>query len=190
MQMHSHKRLPQWFMWKFNRIMTNKNLAILVAYSSNRVIGAQGTIPWNLPSERNRFKEICNGKKIIMGRRSFEEIGKALSYCTIVVVSKTLGSVPSGCLLADSLEKAIEICGGLSPIAAPMAQKEEILVAGGEEIYRQALPYCNTIYATEILQEFEGDRFFPKLNEKAWNKTVQAEHTECGIKYQYVTYVR
>lgn len=165
--------------------MTDKNLAILVAYSSNRTIGAQGVIPWKLPSERNRFKEICNGKKVIMGRKTFAEIGKALSYCTIVIVSRTMdaGSVPPGCLLAEDLEKAVEMSGGLSP-------EDEILIAGGEEIYRQALPFCNKIYATEILQDFAGDRFFPEINEKAWNKTVQAEKIECGIKYRYVTYKR
>lgn len=162
--------------------MTDKNLAILVAYSSNRVIGAQGVIPWRLPSERNRFKEICNGKKVIMGRRSFEEIGKALSYCTIVVVSKTLRSVPAGCLLAESLDDAVKMCS--------QSDNQEILIAGGEEIYRQALPFCKKIYATEILQNYDGDRFFPELNKKAWTKTIQAEHTECDIKYQYVTFVR
>ena len=157
--------------------MINKNLSILVAYSLNRVIGAQGVIPWKLPSERNRFKEICKGKKVIMGRRTFEEIGKALPYCTIVVVSKSLKTVPEGCVLAKSLKEAVEMCSN-----------DEVLIAGGQEIYEQAIPYCNKIYATEILHNFEGDRFFPELNIKAWTKTVQAEHTECGIRYDYVTY--
>lgn len=157
--------------------MTNKNLAILVAYSSNRVIGAQGVIPWRLPSERNRFKEICNGKKVIMGRKTFEEIGKALPYCTIVVVSKSLKTVPEGCLQTESLEEAIKMC----------SETDEVLIAGGEEIYKQTLPYCKKIYATEILKEFNGDRFFPKLTD-SWTKTIQSEKTENGITYRYVTY--
>jgi len=165
--------------------MKNKNISILVAYSSNRVIGAQGVIPWKLPSERNRFKEICNGKKVIMGRKSFEEIGKALSYCTIVVISKTLKSVPEGCLLAPTFEKGLEVCNA--------DNSDEILVAGGEKIYTQALPLCKTIYATEILKDFQGDTFFPEIPEdekKAWTKTIQAQHIENDIQYRYVTFVK
>ena len=92
---------------------------MLVAYTKNgRVIGNQGKIPWKLASERNRFKELTAGKSIIMGRTSFEEIGHALPYCTIIILSKTMRSVPSGCLLAHSLNKALKLC------------KNEILIAG------------------------------------------------------------
>jgi len=155
------------------------NLSILVAYDKNRVIGSDGKIPWSLTSERTRFKQVCHNKHIIMGRKSFEEIGRALPYCTIVIVSRMMEKAPEGCVLVDSIEKAIEYC----------VNEEEILVAGGEEIYRQTLPYAKKIYATEIDASFPGDRHFPKLSGR-WTKTVEANCQENDIKYTYVTYRR
>ena len=160
------------------------NISILVAYDKNRVIGSDGKIPWSLSSERTRFKQVCHNKHIIMGRKSFEEIGRALPYCTIVIVSKTMEKAPAGCVLVDSIEKAIEYC-----VNADETKSQEILVAGGEEIYRQTLPYAKTIYATEIAASFPGDRHFPKLTGK-WTKTVEATCEENEIKYTYVTYRR
>lgn len=154
-------------------------ISILVAYTKNqRIIGAQGKIPWNLSTERNRFKQICAGKTVIMGRKTFEEIGKALPYCTILVVSSTLKTVPEGCLLCSSLKEAIEISG------------KEILIAGGEEIYRQTLPYASIIYATEIDAEYSGDTYFPEIDEHLWKKTVCQNLEEKGVKFSYLTYER
>ena len=153
-------------------------LSLLVAYTKNkRVIGAQGKIPWKLSSERNRFKEICRNKYVIMGRKSFEEIGKPLPYCTLVIVSherifKNLKTCPS-------LDAAIEFCKAQG--------QEEILVAGGATIYEQALPYADKIYATEIDADFDGDTFFPALGPE-WTCTVDETHEEDGIKYTYWTY--
>ena len=148
-------------------------ISLLVAYTKDkRVIGAQGKIPWNLSSERNRFKEICRGKYVIMGRKSFEEIGKPLPYCKLIVVSRNDKTCPS-------LEEAIAFCKEQG--------QEEILVAGGGEIYRQALPYAKRIYATEIDAHFEGDTFFPELD-NSWNCTVESTHEENGIVYRYMTF--
>ena len=155
-------------------------LSLLVAYTKNkRVIGAQGKIPWKLSSERNRFKEICKNKYVIMGRKSFEEIGKPLPYCTLVIVSherifKNLKTCPS-------LDAAIEFCKAQG--------QEEILVAGGATIYEQALPYADKIYATEIDADFDGDTFFPALDD-SWHGTVEETHEEDGVKYKYITYKR
>jgi len=164
--------------------MTSKNvspcLSLLVAYSENRVIGSGGKIPWNLPSERNRFKQLCNGKFILMGRKSFEEIGHGLSYCTIIILSKTLKTAPKNCLLAESIEDAIKTAE---------KNNKEILVAGGEEIYRQTLPHAQKIYATEIAATFEGDSFFPETGSD-WLKTEGESFTENGITYRYVTFTR
>ena len=162
-------------------------ISLLVAYTKNkRVIGAQGKIPWKLSSERNRFKEICAGKYVIMGRKSFEEIGKPLSYCTLVVVSRSLGSLSlskgaQGLKICASLEEAIDFCKAQG--------QEEILVAGGGEIYRQALPYATKIYATEIDADFPGDTFFPDLD-NTWHSTVESTHVDCGVTYKYLTFVK
>lgn len=157
-----------------------RNISILVAYSKNRVIGFGGKIPWNLPSERNRFKQICSGKKIIMGRKSFEEIGHALSYCTIIIISKTMKKSPKDCILVDNLQKALKITQN---------SDKEILIAGGQSIYEQILPFVNKIYATEIHNDFEGDTFFPELNEN-FVKKIDSTHEENGISYDYVTFIK
>ena len=162
-------------------------ISILTAYTKNkRVIGAQGKIPWKLSSERNRFKEICRNKYVIMGRKSFEEIGKPLPYCTLVIVSTTwIASSPAprndDIIIKTSLEEAIEFCKAQG--------QEEILVAGGSTIYEQALPYADKIYATEIDADFDGDTFFPALGPE-WTCTVDETHEEDGIKYKYITYKR
>lgn len=155
------------------------HISILVAYDKNRVIGNDGRIPWSLSSERNRFKQICFNKKIIMGRKTFMEIGHALPYCTIIIVSKKMTTAPKDCLLADSLEKAFLY----------FSDDDEILIAGGQEIYAQVLPYTEKIYATEIDAVFAGDRFFPELTGQ-WSKRTEAVCQENDINYSYITYTR
>lgn len=169
-------------------------ISLLVAYTKDkRVIGAQGKIPWNIPSERNRFKEICRDKYVIMGRKSFEEIGKPLPYCSLIVVSKTIGGPSTGSgttsysgtteklQFAHSLEEAFEYCKACN--------QKEILVAGGESIYRQTLPYATKIYATEIDADFNGDTFFPELDD-TWTSTRESTYVDCGIKYSYLTFIK
>ena len=165
-------------------------ISLLVAYTKdNRVIGAQGKIPWNLSSERNRFKQICRDKYVIMGRKSFEEIGKPLPYCKLVVVTRNdKGALSLACpepvegkglIICTSLEEAISFC---------KSQKQnEILIAGGGSIYEQALPYATKIYATEIDAHFEGDTFFPTLD-NSWTCTIDETHEENGISYKYLTF--
>ncbi|MBR4790657.1 MAG: dihydrofolate reductase [Treponema sp.] len=159
-------------------------ISLLVAYTKNkRVIGAQGKIPWNLSSERNRFKQICRDKYVIMGRKSYEEIGHPLSYCSLVIVSRQWIASPAarndGIHFCSSLEDAVSYCRSQG--------QEEILIAGGGSIYEQALPYANKIYATEIEADFEGDVFFPELGD-GWTGTVDETHEENGIVYRYMTY--
>ena len=168
-------------------------ISILVAYTKNkRVIGAQGKIPWKLSSERNRFKEICRDKYVIMGRKSFEEIGKPLPYCKLVIVTRDSRVKPendkgisendnNNLFFKNSLEEAIDFCKA--------QEQEEILVAGGATIYEQTLPYADKIYATEIDANFEGDTFFPPLAPE-WTSTLEETHEENGIKYSYLTYIR
>ena len=159
-------------------------ISLLVAYTKNkRVIGAQGKIPWKLSSERNRFKQICAGKYVIMGRKSYEEIGKPLPYCKLVVISRNAGSLrhSKGPIICTSLEDAINYCKSQN--------QEEILIAGGGTIYEQTLPYADKIYATEIDANFEGDVFFPELGAE-WVGTIEETHEENGISYKYITFTR
>lgn len=156
-------------------------ISLLAAYTkNNRVIGNKGKIPWNLPSERNRFKKICKNKYVLMGRKSFEEIGHALPYCTLVIISKTLKKAPEKCMLVHSLEEGIELCSRLN--------QTEILIAGGEQIYRQSLPLAKKIYATEIKTDFDGDAFFPPLD-KNWKCVKKESKCENNIEYEYLTFL-
>ena len=175
-------------------------ISILTAYTKNkRVIGAQGKIPWKLSSERNRFKDICRDKYVIMGRKSFEEIGKPLPYCKLVIVTRDSRVKPendkgisendkgisendnNNLFFKKSLEEAIDFCKA--------QEQEEILIAGGGSIYAQALPYTDKIYATEIDADFDGDTFFPPLGPE-WTSNLEETHEENGIKYTYLTYIR
>lgn len=172
----------------------NHLISLIAAYTKNgRVIGSGGKIPWSLKSERNRFKKICNNKKIIMGRKSFEEIGHALPYCTIIILSHTLKAAPQGCILARTLEEAID----------KVDNSEEIIIAGGGELYRQTIPFADKIYATEIDidfdSDFEGDTFFPELDKignssEKWQCLEEESHCEKDlisgkeICYKYLTY--
>ena len=154
------------------------DIILLAAYSKKtRVIGKEGKIPWKLKGERELFKEVTAHKKIIMGRKTFEEIGKPLPYCTIIVVSKSLDSVPQGCLLARSFEEAVKLSDGA------------VLVAGGQSLYEEVLPVATKIYATEILEDYQGDRFFPPLD-GLWRRYLLEEKCENNIRYEYVLYKR
>ena len=150
-------------------------ITLIAACSKNRVIGCNGKIPWNIPTERDRFKELTKGKFVIMGRKSFEEISHALSYCTIIVVSKSLKKVPKGCLLTSSLEQAIAFCG------------KDVIIAGGQEIYEKTIHLADLIYLTEINLQVEGDRFFPDFDTNKYTMTVDKSF-QGEIPYKYITY--
>lgn len=154
-------------------------ISLLAAYTKNKhIIGAQGKIPWKLPSERDYFKKICKNKYVIMGRKSFDEIGKPLSYCNLIVLSRKPGTVP-GVQYATNLEEAFELC----------KNQEEILIAGGQTLYQQTIDKADTIYATEINLDIEGDSFFPAIDD-SWKKELIEKHCENNIDYQYVIYKR
>lgn len=150
-------------------------ITLIAACSKNRVIGCNGKIPWNIPTERDRFKELTKGKFVIMGRKSFEEISHALSYCTIIVVSKSLKKVPKGCLLTSSLEQAIAFC------------RKDVIIAGGQEIYEKTIQLADLIYLTEIDLQVEGDRFFPDFDTSKYTMKVDKSF-QGEIPYKYITY--
>lgn len=157
-----------------------RKISFLVAFDKNGVIGCCGKIPWNLKTERNRFKQICNNKKVIMGRKTFEEIGHALPYCTIIIISETIKTAPQNCLLAHSIENAFSY----------YQENEEILVAGGGKIYNQLIEKATTIYATLIEQNFTGDVFFPKIDLEQWNQSEKKYCKENDLKFCYFTLTR
>lgn len=153
-------------------------IALIVAFAKNQVIGNKGCIPWKIKGEQKRFKELTTGNVVIMGRRSYEEIGKPLPNRTTIVVSGTKNFDGENCLTAKSLAEAIELAGD-----------RDIYISGGARIYEEALPLVEKMYITEIDCEIEGDTYFPAFDKEQFVKEVN-ERFEGEIPYTYVTYTK
>lgn len=133
-------------------------ISIIVAASANNVIGVGGGLPWHLPEDLKRFKEVTMGKPMIMGRATYDSIGRALPGRTSIVVTRQADFEAEGCIVVDSIDAAMEAAGDV----------EEIMVIGGGEIYRQVLPHADRIYMTRLQAELEGDTRFPELDMEEW----------------------
>lgn len=153
-------------------------VALIVAYANNRVMGNLGCIPWKIKGEQKRFKELTTGNVVIMGRRSYEEIGKPLPNRLTIVVSNTKTFEDIGVKTARTLEEAIKMAGD-----------KDIYISGGARIYEEAMPLVEKMYITEIDLEVEGDTYFPKFNKSEFVKEVN-ETFDGDIPYTYVTYTR
>jgi len=140
---------------------------IIAAISKNRVIGKNGKIPWKLPKDMQFFSETTKFCPIVMGRKTFESIGRPLKDRTNIILTRDINYKKDGCVVFNKIEDVINNFG-----------KENLMVIGGEEIYRQFLPYTERIYLTYIDEEFEGDTFFPEFDEGKWIK----ESEKRGIK--------
>lgn len=148
--------------------------------SRNRVIGKNGQLPWYLPEDLRRFRAVTVGKPVIMGRKTFESLGKALPDRFNVVVTRQPDYVPpTGVTVRSSLEDALKRCAG-----AP-----ETMVIGGGEIYAQALPVADRIYLTVIDEDIEGDARFPEIGE-GWQETECLTGEGDGLRYQFLTLSR
>lgn len=154
-------------------------VSLVVAASRNGVIGAGGKLPWRLPADLKRFKEITLGHPIIMGRKTFESIGKPLPGRTNIVITRQKGFQACGATVAHSLEEALQICEG----------QEETFVIGGAEIYKEALPQAARIYLTRIDQDFEGDTRLD-LDLSAWEETSREDFSGAVLPYSFITYKR
>ena len=160
-------------------------LSIIVAKAKNNIIGKNNGLLWYLPEDLRRFKEKTTGHVIIMGRKTFESLGRVLPNRKHVVFTQN----PD--FHVD--EENVDVVHSMLEIKQYIDDEEENFVIGGAMIYSFLLPYVNKIYATEIEQNFEGDAFFPKLNPADWKETAR----EKGIKdekntldYDFVTYER
>ena len=133
-------------------------ISIIVAAATNNVIGSDGELPWRLPEDLKRFKQLTIGKPVIMGRLTYESIGKPLPDRRNIVLSARKGLNIEGCDVVDTPDAAIRLAGGA----------EEVMVIGGGGVYSQMLPMADRIYMTRINGTFDGDTFFPELDDKEW----------------------
>lgn len=146
-------------------------VSLIVAAAENNVIGRQGQLPWHLPADLQHFKKLTLGHPIVMGRRTFESIGRVLpGRPNIVVTTQASWPAPAGVLLAHSLPEALAL-------AAQQPGGAEVCVIGGGEIYRAALPAADVVHLTEVHTTVpDGDTFFPDLSPTTWREETRERH--------------
>lgn len=155
---------------------------IVVACSKNQVIGKENTLPWHLPADLQRFKRITLGHPIIMGRKTFDSIGRPLPGRTSFVVTRKKDWECEGVEVCHSLEEAFE----KAEREAERLNVRRLMVVGGANFYEQALPLVNRIFLTEIDSTVEGDAFFPELNPAEW--ATVSEESHCADEKNSIAY--
>ncbi|MCA1804849.1 MAG: type 3 dihydrofolate reductase [Xanthomonadaceae bacterium] len=141
-------------------------ISFVVAMARNGVIGKDNQLPWRLPADLRHFKAVTMGKPIIMGRKTFDSIGRPLPGRTNIVVTRDSAYQAEGCLVAHSIEAALAAAGDV----------EEVMIIGGADFYRQLLPRADRIYLTLIDAEIEGDTRFPELDAARWRERSREQH--------------
>ena len=150
-------------------------IGIIVAKSKNNVIGKDGKIPWNIKGEQKQFKELTTGNTVIMGRKTFEEIGRPLPNRFNIVISKTKKYFGDNIITVDNLKQAIYLSHG------------DIYIAGGYYLFKESIDLADKLYITEVNLNIEnGDVFFPEFNEDDFNKVI----TEENEMYKRLVYTR
>lgn len=148
-------------------------LSIMVAMSENRVIGINNQLPWHLPEDLKYFKRVTMGHPIIMGRKTYESIGRPLPGRTNIVVTRQPDWSAEGVVVARGVEQALE----KAESQARRDGKDEMILIGGEELFRQALHKVNRLYLTQVQAEIEGDAFFPEIEPSQWQEVERHNHS-------------
>ncbi|MCI9015576.1 MAG: dihydrofolate reductase [Clostridia bacterium] len=160
-------------------------LSIIVAVSENNVIGKDNKLLWHIPEDLKRFKEITTGKTIIMGRKTFESLGRVLPNRKHIILTRSLD------FKVDN--ENVEIINNKEDISKYRDSKEEAFIIGGGIIYTQFMELASKIYITKIHKRFEGDTYFPKIDEDKWEEIQRQKgikNTENPYDYEYITYIR
>lgn len=161
--------------------MISMRLSILVAMAKNRVIGQNNQLPWHLPADLKHFKFLTMGQTIVMGRKTYESIGRPLPGRENIIITRQSGYDVQGATVVNSLEDALLICEESSTI------NNESFIIGGEKLYRQTLDICQRMYITEIQRNFEGDVVFPEFDRNNWEEIQRDKHiSDAQIEYHFV----
>lgn len=160
-------------------------LSIIVAIANKNVIGKDNKLIWHLPEDLKRFKNLTTGHTIIMGRKTFESLGRVLPNRKHVVLCNDA--------TLDIKDENVEILPDIKLLDKYINSEEEHFIIGGATIYKLLMPYANKMYITKINQDFEGDAFFPEINENEWNilsveKGITDEKNP--YDYEYIDYIR
>ena len=158
-------------------------IIMIVAIAENNEIGKNNELVWHLPNDFKRFKSLTSGHHIIMGRKTFESFPKPLPNRTHIVITRQKDYRPEGCIVVESMQKAIETC----------PENETSYIIGGGEIYNLGFPYSDKIEITRVHHSFEADTFFPEIDPEEWQLTESEFHSKDEkhlFDYTYQTFVR
>ncbi|MEO7823976.1 MAG: dihydrofolate reductase [Paraperlucidibaca sp.] len=164
-------------------------VSLIVAMASNRCIGINNELPWRLPEDLKYFKQVTSGKAIVMGRTTYDSLGRPLPNRTNIVMTRDPDwEGPIGTRVVHSLEAAL----ALAEAVAVCNYQDEVVVIGGAQIYAQLLPQVDRLYITEVHTVVAGDAFFPELNAADWQEASRRNCTDeaSGIGYDFVVYDR
>ena len=156
-------------------------ISLIVAMSENRVIGRDNKMPWHLSADLKRFKSLTMNSPILMGRKTFESIGKPLIGRTNMILSHNSNFKPEGCLVFSELNSALEQAQDYG---------DELFIIGGSTLYGMALPLARRVYLTQIEASFEGDTFFPEIDLSAWNEVACeciVDDEKVDFTYRFIT---
>ena len=158
-------------------------VSIIAAMDRNRLIGSNNQLPWHLPADLGHFKQVTMGKPIIMGRKTYESIGRALPGRTNIVLTRSSDFNAEGVLTANTLEQALDY----------VSAEDEVMIIGGSAIYELTLPRADRLYLTYVENSFEGDAWFPDFDLEQWHIIASEEHSadeKNSSAYRFVTYAR
>ena len=158
-----------------------KSLSLIVAHAKNNVIGYKNTLPWHLPEDLKRFRALTTGHHIIMGRKTYESLGRLLPGRTTVIVTRNKVYDVPGALIAHSLQAALVLAAG----------DAEPFIIGGAELYKDGLKHATKLYITEVHAEFTGDAFLPEIDLSDWRLSEKKDHVSTnGLEYSDLIYCR
>ena len=160
-------------------------IALIAAVARNGVIGRDNQMPWRLPGELQYFKQVTLGKPVVMGRKTFQSIGRPLPGRSNIVITRDRDFRADGVTVAHDLDEALS----LADTIAVRDAATEIMVIGGGDIYRQALPRAAVLYLTEVLADIEGDAWFPEVAWSQWHREQQRD-VEGELPYRLCVYRR
>ena len=165
------------------------DVAIIVAVADNGVIGRDNTLPWHLPEDLRYFKQVTLGKPVVMGRKTFESIGRPLPGRTNIIITRNPQFIAAGIEIVNSLDAALELADRI----ARRNGVAETVVIGGAEIYRSALSRANRLYLTEVHAAVEGDALLPEVDWREWREVSRERHAAIApnpYAYSFVRYER
>lgn len=158
-------------------------VSVIAALARNRVIGIENRLPWRLPEDLAHFKALTLGHPILMGRKTFESLGRPLPGRANIVITRNPDYRPDGCRVADSIPAALALCG----------DADEVFFIGGAELYAQVIPLADRLYLTEVGIEAEGDAWFPEYDRAAFKEVARESHVGAkgdALRFDFVVYER